>query len=495
VARGKSPTKTLVWIFAMGALLWPAIYNGQPFFFSDTTAYVRGADAAVQKLTGHATPWSEAPTLRSVSSVNNQTVLAGRSPYYGLLLYSGEITGGFWLSVALQAAAVLAAIALTLRAAQIPIWPYAPAAGIILAAVTGVPFFASYLMPDLFAGVAVLGCAVLLAVRRWLGKWQYVAWLVLVALSLMVHDSHVLIAAGMLLIATVLNLRYGWANWRGLTVVLLALVITTASQFTFDFAVKRLTGAAPVRPPVLTARLIDDGPGYEYLKATCPQNGFTVCQSLDRLPLASDDFLWGTDNTNGIFSDASPEIKRRLGDEQYRFLLAVLRYDPVGEIMIALSKAGEQLSQIGLGQVFFEYNEASKRYFASKIPSEHQTTLQQSAAYRHMMPMDAMFIVQVAAIAAALGLLILATANPTLVRLHHDSVSMTICRWVLLGVVLNSLVCGGLSIPQHRYSARVVWLIPFVGLLVGIELLRGRPWAARVAQARGASGDQFISGT
>src|SRR5271165_6043769 len=123
-------------LFLALALLWPALYNGQPFFFHDTTAYVRGADAGFVKLTRHRTAWtwpddqdtvssgqvpdsrgatdtidgqlaSRLESLPRMNSLKEKVVMAGRSPYYGALLYLGEITGGFWASVFLQGLATL----------------------------------------------------------------------------------------------------------------------------------------------------------------------------------------------------------------------------------------------------------------------------------------------------------------------------------------------------------------------------------------------------
>jgi hypothetical protein len=39
-------------------LLWPAIYNGQPLFSNDTTAYIRGFDAGVVWLSGRTSAWT-----------------------------------------------------------------------------------------------------------------------------------------------------------------------------------------------------------------------------------------------------------------------------------------------------------------------------------------------------------------------------------------------------------------------------------------------------
>ena len=75
------------------ALIWPAIYNGEPLYFFDTTAYIRGADAGFQKATGVSTPWSldegsessslvggeaQAPPPAGLNQIRDQTVISGR---------------------------------------------------------------------------------------------------------------------------------------------------------------------------------------------------------------------------------------------------------------------------------------------------------------------------------------------------------------------------------------------------------------------------------
>src|SRR5437868_4592133 len=38
--------------------MWPAIYNGQPFFYPDTSSYIRGFDGGVVWLTGKKSAWT-----------------------------------------------------------------------------------------------------------------------------------------------------------------------------------------------------------------------------------------------------------------------------------------------------------------------------------------------------------------------------------------------------------------------------------------------------
>src|SRR5262249_22104733 len=99
------------------------------------------------------------------------------------------------------------------------------------------------------------------------------------------------------------------------------------------------------RPPVITARIIADGPGATFLRHRCPQAGFLVCKFVDRAMSDSDELLW---DQNGVYTPASISERRVLGDEQYQFAAAVLVYDPVGVTTAALGNAFQQLKMTGV---------------------------------------------------------------------------------------------------------------------------------------------------
>jgi len=262
------------------ALVWPAIYNGEPLYFFDTTAYIRGADAGLQRVTGVSTPWSlaEEPDSSSLVGGDKQTVILGRSVYYGALLYLGGLIGGFWLTIIAQALLLILAMALCFRAFEIPLGlPFAVIV-IALGVTTSVSYFVSFLMPDVFAAIVILACVSLIGVKKALRTRDYLIWSVLLAAALTFHDTHLLIAAMMLAVALVWNVAtQSWANQRGLVVISACIAVAVAAGIAFGWAVKHLVGAPPIRPPILMARLIEDGPGYRYLKDTCPQSGFQVC--------------------------------------------------------------------------------------------------------------------------------------------------------------------------------------------------------------------------
>jgi hypothetical protein len=466
---------TAAFVVLVVAFIWPALYNGQPFFFPDTTTYIRGADAGIQAAFGHKSAWSVPPDAqKSVSSIDDKTILTGRSPYYGALLYLGDMTRGFWLTVIAQACAVLGAIGLALGAARVPMWPHGRVICACIAVATTAPFFASLLMPDVFAGVAILTAAVLLSVRQRMTSRDYVVSFVLLVAATAFHDSHVLILFVLLSAAAAYAVVIrSWANWVGLLVILFALVIGILAQSVFFAAVRHVVGTAPLRPPFLMARTIEDGPGYRYIRATCPSNGFKVCQFADRLPLMADDFLWKS-GPDGVFAAASPEERRELSNEQVRFTLAVIRYDPWGQLSASVKDAAMQLTELGLTE--FQYTDLEKEGFAGKIPGEHLKTLRASAAYRGTMPLRYLDAWILGCVVIA-GFIVAAVLLRRVPRTPPGSPVVPIIIWTVIGILINAAVCGILSGPHDRYAARVAWLLPFAALLVAEAVLSkaGRP--------------------
>ena len=48
---------------------------------------------------------------------------------------------------------------------------------------------------------------------------------------------------------------------------------------------------------------------------------------------------------------------------------------------------------------------------------------------------------------------------------------------VLFGLLVNALVCGGISQPSTRYGARVVWLLPMIAVFMMMFAVRDRQFA------------------
>ena len=84
-----------------------------------------------------------------------------RSPTWSLLTYALAVAGGFWLLALLDALVAAATVELAL----VRLFGRAAAARVLVMAgvalLTSLPWFASYLMPDLYAGLMILAAATL----------------------------------------------------------------------------------------------------------------------------------------------------------------------------------------------------------------------------------------------------------------------------------------------------------------------------------------------
>ena len=112
-------------------LLLPALWNQFPLLEYDTGGYLAR--------------WFEGYLVPS------------RSTTYGLFLAGGWPLN-FWPIVVLQALATVSILGLLLRTHRFPVYPLAlPATTAVLALTTALPWLASVLLTDIFAGLAVLG--------------------------------------------------------------------------------------------------------------------------------------------------------------------------------------------------------------------------------------------------------------------------------------------------------------------------------------------------
>jgi len=478
------------------ALIWPAMVNRAPFYTPDTRSYMRGADAIVNKLTHRTTVWTaseDRPALaagsaspkdqeqalhnigeartRSLTEISRKGIVAGRSPFYGMLLYAGHAGGGFWLTTLLQSGALLVALWLTLRALGQPAWPQLAWLGLGLCFLSDAPFFVSYLLPDLFAGIAILACGLLIGTKQRFAWPDGVLWYPLLSAAMLFHDSCTLICAALLGLAVVVNLlRRSWANGRGLCVILLAIVTAFAGQSLLGYGVQRATGTAMQRLPFLSARLVADGPGTRYLRANCPQSHFALCAYADEFPISDAAFLFGNQPGQQVFETASYEQRRALSQEQVRFFLAVLQYDPVGVLKDGVRNAFMQLIDFRLLEL--RYDEGMKDVMDRTFPLPVLAQVKASGAYRGTLPVTFLTVALYVTVLFSLAWLIFNFYGTRRARAMSRDLKR-VFLWIAAGLIINAAACGALSAVDARYQARVVWLLPLLALLVWFDARKG----------------------
>src|SRR3569833_1130269 len=144
----------------------------------------------------------------------------------------------------------------------------------------------------------------------------------------MIHGSNSLIAVAVL----ASGLLAGWlmkAPRRDMglaaATILGAIVAAVAINGLYWKAVEYKTGDTPGRPPFLAMRLIADGPGRNYLRASCAKGAtWELCKFKD-LPLNnSDRMMWSDRPAEGVFNMGGYAQRMLLEKQEPSFVLKVL---------------------------------------------------------------------------------------------------------------------------------------------------------------------------
>jgi hypothetical protein len=475
--------------FLLGLLLlWPGLVHGDVYVFNDTISYLRGADTLFLKLFGHQDPFFAAPPGSGAAApaadapqAGRTMVLYGRSIYFGLFLYLGFLAGSLWVVVVAQAAAAGAVLVALVRhfvdPADEPAFARACLLTFAVAACTPLPFFVCYLMPDLAVGLALPAMALLLVGwkrERWVWRAGLLALAVCAGLA---HST----AVALFVLFGLVGLLCAWRTRRAHVAIPAALVLLAglggiAGEAAFGLATRMTTGIDPVRPPFLTARLIEDGPARRYLAERCdPASPFTLCRYPIRGEVTAEGFLWITSRPRGGFKALPIDDAVRVSHEQFRFALAVAQAYP-RDTATALARDVVRLA------TNFSMEEFRPVYMARRMRPD---MLFEAVLPGTPLPLD------LRVIPALTGLLLLVAlgALPWIARSDMPARVKRIVFIVLGAVVANDVICACLSGPFARYNTRVIWSLPLVVTLFAMAWRRRVRCGSAARTAGEAIGD------
>ncbi len=454
---------------------------GHPTVFTDTDDYQSlGHELALDAGLVAPPELSDADIAQAKYDAHmGHTQMASRSALYGVFLFGAEAAGTLWLVAGLQAAATAWVVA-TLWRTALPgrrWWePVAVIAG--LALLTPLPFFAGFAMPDIFAAVAAIIAALLLfypdRIER-VERWGLAALLVF---ALGVHTSHVLLAVALVAVGSVTLVvlrvdRRAIVRRIGLLVGLIAVAV--AANGAYGIGIRLTTGERLRNQPFLTARLLADGPGRDYLRHACAhETPYVLCRFKAKPLSDSEDVLWSDLPGTGVFMLSTYATRVKLEDQEGRFVVGTLAYAPVAQAVASLKNWGRQLL------LAYVDDPVRTPAFYLNDPYWRQTTLPpmiariEACGPRHdrcdsrltvalsRRWHGALSIIAAVVAFAALGVLAWRSrrATPGPDRLVAAAV------FLLLAVLINAGVCGVLSGPFARYQARIVWLIPLVAAML-----------------------------
>ena len=445
-------------------LLLPALVNRQPIMYPDSVGYFHSGYAAIKQarsgLDAHL--GVQAPSAPALTHQQADGVTTARSVYYGLTYVVGYLLGGVWALALGQALVALACLVLAARHC-VPLDPLRRIAALAAVVVlTGLNFFVVAAMPDLFAGLMLLGVAVVLAYAPQMRRLEYAFWLGLIALACLYHKAHLAILAGTLILAAPLVWR---RRGRDLLLLAGAGLLAWVGHFAVDVAVARATGKPPISPPFLLARLVGDGTAERYLRDVCPRQKLATCAYLDKMPMTENDFLWSHDPDRAVMGGPDREARAAVAAEANLIVLGTLAAYPGEEAAAAIRNVMRQLGDVGVS----EYGLVPKDEVAP-IPMlawalDHYA---KTGIAQGWMPLAEISVLMRSVYFAALvgiGMMLWQRGRGSLSR---DSDEVRFVLLLLIGIATNAVVSGAISGVFDRYQGRVAWLasLGFAVLLV-----------------------------
>ena len=479
LAGDAAVTRAWLIVVAAAALIVATVAAfGHPTVFTDTDDYYAlGHELAVDA--GFVAPpeLDEHDTVQAkIDAHMGRTQMASRSAVYAVFLYAIESAGTMWLVTAAQAVAAAWTVATLWRVAlpERSRWG-AVAAVAVLVVLTPLAFFTGFAMPDIFAAIGALAAALLLFFPDRIGRGERWGLAVLLVFSLAVHTSHLLMAVVLVAVAGGILLMLGVERRvvvRRLALFAALIVAAGAANSVYGLGIRLTTGERLRNQPFLTARLLADGPGRDYLRHACAAGErFTLCRFAHK-PLAdSEDILWSDLPGTGVFMLSDFATRMALEDQEGRFVLGTLGYAPVAQLGASLRNWGQQL-----GMVFVDDPVRDPAYYLTD-PYWRQTNLPPMIARvadcgpKHDRCRSRLTVpgskawhgtAAVAAVAVALAALLWRRRGSP--PLPPRLVAAT--AFLLAAVVVNAGVCGVLSGPFARYQARIVWLVPLAAMLL-----------------------------
>ena len=446
--RARITDPALVWVAAVTIplmLLAPALWNGYPLLQWDTGGYLAR--------------WYEGYLVPS------------RSTVFGLYLHYGE-GSSFWLNLGIQALATLWILQLTLRVFGMArplrlIW-----VSIALILTTALPWLASMLLTDIFAGLSVLALFMLVLHGDRISGIEKLMLFAFTAFAAATHSATLGVLFGLCctgwIVRPLLRKRIAMA---GLVQGSLTVVAGAAILLAANFALLGKIAWTPGGAGVAFGRMLQDGIVARYLRDHCPKQQFKLCPYRDELPPTADAFLWGKSmfNTLGRFEG--------MNDEMGTIALHSLTDYPLWQAEAAIAAAAEQLVHVATGEGTSGWIPHTYGIIERYIPA--QLAPMRAARQQHwdidFAPVNWIHVpVALASLLAAFAMV-----GRAAWRRQLDEITL-LAATVSLAMLGNAVICGVISGPHDRYGARLVWIATFTVLLAAIRQFQATPNRAAI---------------
>jgi hypothetical protein len=415
----------VLWVCGAGLLLlWPAVLNGYPLVFADTGTYL--------------------------SQAINLHLGWDRPPFYSFCLLLTHWTLSTWRVILVQS--VVAAWVVSIWARIVVrwwrAWMIVPAVG-LLSLLTPLPWTVAELSPDFLTALMAVALMLLLFAPNHVGRYERFGLIALVTFAIDCHLSNLPIA--LIVLAVYLPVRRELAPWVGVVGGVLALV-------SFNLVVGRGPVIAPYGNIFLLARVVADGPGRDVMLAECPERRWLLCSHLDALPVTADAFLWRADSP--LYRAGGPRL---VSGEANGIIIQAIQMEPLQQLNATAANTGIQLLRFATGDGLDPWPEEVTPWIEQDFPAE-EVGRYLAARQTKGIELVPAWMLRLHVVVAVTTIVLCSVLLMPRWRFRRDACFLAA---VLVTLVANAAVCGGLSGPHDRYQSRVIWL---PGAMAGLAI-------------------------
>lgn len=458
---------------AVFACLLIALINKGPLYYFDTAGYLEQGQSTFGSLgLFEAAPSGEdgasAGTEQTAGAKGPDGVVVGsRSVVYATFLTLMHFTIGISAALIVQVAALILSVWLAARVAARQFdhgrsVAATTAIPILFASFGSLPFYTAYLMPDIFAPILILVAATLTIFGRDMYRGEILLAFVLGVGAVVTHPSHMLMAILLVPVVGAVSFMLARRRWWFAPVLMIAIVgAGLAERMLFASAVKSVQSSEVVYQPFLTARTIADGPGLRVLEETCPDETLPTCLLFEALQKSDDPYrltashiMFERDPNLGSYKLLDIETQRLVAEDQIPFFIRVLMDKPIA---LTLAFLKNTLDQANLFSIQYTIPTSQTLTNVHKITDIAPPIFGEISLLNKRLDLGWLTVFHGAIYAVSALLVVVIVVLP---QKAPPLAFRAFALVILIGVLINAFVCGGVSQPSDRYGARVAFLLP-----------------------------------
>ena len=313
-------------------------------------------------------------------------------------------------------------------------------------------------MPDIFTPICLL-CIVLIITHQNLSKRELTGLYVIFLFANAMHFSHILINTSLLVVLLLLKWSFPVKfspsiTYRKLSILFILVLAGIAT----------MTAAISKSRHVFTmGTMVENGILKKYLDENCGQKNYGLCAYKDSLPATAVDFIW---------RDNSPFVKMggwKATKTEYNAIIFATYTQPrfIGlHIVESLKSTWHQLFRFSIGDGNAMFTEGTLLFerIAAFIPSEKNAfrdARQNSQPLYLVKPVNNWFLIFM-----AISILLIPMVWIVKHSIFKSPQELLLVLLLLTGVLLNAWVSGTFANAIDRLGCKMMWLLPFLSLLM-----------------------------